>query len=121
MYYNKGDLEKARDCYERALEIRKEKLGPNHVDVVSCYINLGNVYYNKGDSEKSRDYYEQVLEIRKEKLGPNHVDVADSYIDLGDVYYDKGDSEKARDYYEPEEEWSLYRDALRLFQLIIYY
>jgi tetratricopeptide (TPR) repeat protein len=66
VYYKKGDLEKAKDYYERALEIRKEQLGPNHVNVASSYICLGNVYYNKGDLEKARDYYEQALEIRKE-------------------------------------------------------
>jgi tetratricopeptide (TPR) repeat protein len=30
---NTDDLEKAKHCYERALEIRKEQLGPNHGDV----------------------------------------------------------------------------------------
>jgi tetratricopeptide (TPR) repeat protein len=59
------------------MEIEKEKLGPNHVDV--SYIHLGNVYYKKDDLEKAKDYYERALEIRKEQLGPNHVDVATSF------------------------------------------
>ena len=44
MYYNKDDLEKAKVCCERAVEIRKEQLGPNHVDVASYYNKLARLY-----------------------------------------------------------------------------
>ncbi len=37
-----GEFAKAKDYYERALEIRKEQLGPNHVDVAASYNDLGN-------------------------------------------------------------------------------
>ena len=68
LYCKNGDLEKAKDYYERALEIRKEQLGANHVDVATSYIGLGNVYYKKDDLEKAKDYYERALEFRKEQL-----------------------------------------------------
>ena len=66
MYYQEGDLEKAKDYNERALEIRKGQLGANHVDVAVSYIRLGSVYYKKDDLEKAKDYYERALGIRKE-------------------------------------------------------
>jgi tetratricopeptide (TPR) repeat protein len=53
VYYKKDDLEKAKDYYERALEIRKEQLGPNHVHVAVSYFRLGHVYCKKDDLEKA--------------------------------------------------------------------
>ncbi len=95
-----GDFAKAKDYCERALEIRKEQLGSNHVDVAASYNNLGNVYRKTGEFAKAKDYYERALEVRNEQLGSNHVDVATSYNSLGNVYNDTGKFVKAKDYYE---------------------
>ena len=65
MYYKKDDLEKAKDYYERALEIRKEQLGANHVDVAKFYNALGILCNDAGDLGKAKDYHERALEIRK--------------------------------------------------------
>ena len=97
------ELEKAKEYYEWALELEKEQLGTNHVDVAASYNNLGNVYSDTGDLEKAKEYYEWALEIQKEQLGANHVDVAASYNNLGNVYSKTGDLEKAKEYYE----WAL--------------
>ena len=98
-----SEFAKAKDYYERALKIRKEQLGPNHVDVAVSYNNLGNVYCDTGQVAKAKDYYEQALEIRKQQLGANHVDVAASYNNLGNVYWNTGEFAKAREYYQ----WAL--------------
>ena len=95
-----GEFAKAKDYFERALEIRKEQLGPNHVDVAASYNNLGMVYDDTGEFAKAKDYYERALEIRKKQLGPNHVDVAASYNNLGMVYRNTGEFAKAKDYHE---------------------
>jgi tetratricopeptide (TPR) repeat protein len=67
VYYKKDDLEKAKDYYERALEIREEQLGPNHVDVAKSYNALGILCNDAGDLGKAKDYHERALEIRKEQ------------------------------------------------------
>ena len=61
-----GDLEKAKGYHEWTLEIRKEQLGFNHVDVAKSYNNLGNVYRKRGDLEKGKECYQWALEIQKE-------------------------------------------------------
>ena len=88
MYWETGDLEKAKEYYEWALKIQKQQLGTNHVDVASSYNNLGTVYSKTGDLEKAEEYYEWALEIKKEQLGANHVSVATSYSNLGTVYWE---------------------------------
>ena len=60
---DKGDLQFASDCHQRALEIQLEQLGPNHIKVAASYNNLGNVCADKGDLQLARDYYQRVLEI----------------------------------------------------------
>ena len=62
-----ADLEKAKEYHEWALEIKKEQLGSNHVNVAMSYNNLGNVYSDTGDLEKAKKYHEWALQIRKEQ------------------------------------------------------
>jgi Tfp pilus assembly protein PilF len=68
LYCKKSDLEKAKDYYQLALQIRKEQSDPKHVDVIESYNELAVVYRNTGDLEKAKDYYERALEIQKEQL-----------------------------------------------------
>ena len=96
---NKGDLQLARDYHQRALEIRLEQLGPNHIDVASSYDNLGTLCGTKGDLQHARDYHQRALIIQLEQLGPNHIRVAACYNNLGNVCENKGDLQHARDYY----------------------
>ena len=82
------------------MEIEKEKLGPNHVNVARSFMWLGYLYCKKGDLEKAKDYYQLTQQIRKEQSDPKHVDVIKSNNKLAVVYRNTGDLEKAKDYYE---------------------
>ena len=86
MYQRKGDLDLAKDYYQRAPEIQGKQLVPNHVDVASSYNNICNVYQRKGDLNQAKDYHQRAIEIKEKQLGPNHVDVASSYNNIGNVY-----------------------------------
>ena len=90
----------ALEYCQQALEIKKDQLGPKHVDVAESYNNLGVVYSDTGDLEKAKEYHQLALEIKKEQLGPKHVAVAESYNNLGVVYSDTGDLEKAKEYHQ---------------------
>ena len=81
-----GELEQAKDYHQKAIEIRKNALGPNHIDVATSYNNLGLVYEALGELEQAKDYHKKAIEIRKNALGPNHITVAASYDNLGSVY-----------------------------------
>ena len=39
-----GELERAKEYHILAMEIEKEKLGPQHVGFATTYSNLGTVY-----------------------------------------------------------------------------
>ena len=82
-----GDLEQAKQYYEKALAIETEQLGSNHVSVATSYNNIGGVHYDLGDLEQAKQYYEKALAIQTEQLGSNHVSVATSYNNIGLVHY----------------------------------
>ena len=58
-----NEFQQAKDYYQQALEIWKTQLGPNHVDVATCYFNLGTVYSKMNEFQQAKDYYQQALEI----------------------------------------------------------
>ncbi|CAF0955186.1 unnamed protein product [Rotaria sordida] len=99
-YNYMGEYSKALSSHERALEIRKIALPPNHPDLASSYNGIGLVYYDMGEYSKALSSYERSLEIRKIALPPNHPDLATSYNNIGIVYYNMGEYSKALSSYE---------------------
>ena len=95
-----GDLEQAKENYERALTIYLKKLDPDHLDVAMCYNNLGSVHSDLGDLEQAKENYERALTIYLKKLDPDHPHVATCYNNLGNVHKTLGDLEQAKENYE---------------------
>ena len=77
--------ERAKEYHILAMEIEKEKLGPQHVRLATTYSNLGIVYRDLGELERAKEYHILAIEIEKEKLGPQHVGLATTYSNLGIV------------------------------------
>ena len=100
VHRNLGDLELAKENYERALTIFLKKLDPDHPDVAMCYNNLGSVHSDLGDLEQAKENYERALIIYLKKLNPDHPAVATCYNNLGTVHSDLGDLEQAKENYE---------------------
>jgi len=96
VHTDKGDYDKALDCYERSLAIADE-LGNKRGNGMNLG-NIGYVYWNKGDYDKAMDYYERALAIADE-LGDKH-GMGYSLNNIGSVYYYKGDYKNAEEYLE---------------------
>jgi len=82
-YYDKGDYDKAIDCYQKAIDIKPDD---------EAYYNMGIVYDAKGDYDKAIEYYQKAIE-----LNPND---NETYYNMGNAYYNKGDYEKAIECYQ---------------------
>ena len=95
-----GDYQQAKECYERALPIQLNMLGPDHVYVARMYENMGNLHRNLGDYQQAKEYYERARSIRLNKLGPDHADVAMTYLNMGNLHRNLGDNQQAKNYYE---------------------
>ena len=63
-YREVGDLNKAKDYYNRALAVALETLGPEHSDVGSSYRNdLACVHLDAGDLKQAIEFYDRALAI----------------------------------------------------------
>ena len=81
-----GEHQQAKEYYERALSIKLNKLGPDHVDVASTYHDMCTLHIKDlAEHQQAKEYYERALSVQLNKLGPDHVHVARTYRFLGDV------------------------------------
>jgi len=96
LYWYKGDLDRALECYKESLAIKEELDDKN--GVADSFNNIGLVYWSKGDLDRAMKYYQQSLAIR-EKLD-NKQKIATSLNNLGNVYSMKGDLDRAMKYYQ---------------------
>lgn len=91
-YYYKGDFEKSKTYYDKALKIAKEKLGeePYHI-----LIGYAVVYYKaRGENDEAIDLLFRALE-NLEKSGGNPAIRAVILQNIGNNYREKGDYEQA--------------------------
>ncbi|XP_022778206.1 uncharacterized protein LOC111319731 isoform X1 [Stylophora pistillata] len=93
VHCNLGELNQAKEFYDRALGIRLKKLA-------STYGNLGTVHCNLGELSQAKEYHDRALTIRLKILGPDHVDVASTYHNLGIVHRKLGDVKKGKEYHD---------------------
>jgi tetratricopeptide (TPR) repeat protein len=84
----------------RVLAINERHYGPDHPEVATTLVNLGNAYESLGDSQKSRELLERALIIKERHYGPDHPEVATTLANLGNAYESLGDSQKSRELLE---------------------
>ena len=93
-----GELQKAKENFEQALEILLVTAGPNDASVADSYNKIGSVYRCLGKLQLSKDYYERAYKILDNQCGPKTTQVAASYNSIGVLMHDLGELEKAKDY-----------------------
>ena len=71
-----GEHQQAKEYYERALSIKLNKLGPDHVDIARTYQNMGTLQYVLGEHQQAKEYYEGALSIQLSRLGSDHFHLA---------------------------------------------
>lgn len=93
IYEIKGELNKAKEMYEKVLKI-EDKLGRPD-SIANAYGNLGTIYQTEGELDKAEEVYEKVLKI-EDKLGrPDGI--ANAYGNLGVIYRTRGQLDKAEE------------------------
>lgn len=65
VYDAEKNLNKALDCYEKSLAIKKRILGDRHISISATLNNIGNIYESKGDHASALDSYHRSLSIKK--------------------------------------------------------
>ena len=86
--------------HEKALDVRRRRLGARHPDVAQSQTRLATDLYFAGRYDEARAQFVQALEIQEAVLGPDHADLAATLGGLGLVHRRAGQPERARDFLE---------------------
>jgi tetratricopeptide (TPR) repeat protein len=57
---------------QRALKIREQQLGPQHLDTALSLNNLAELYRTQGKYVEAEPLYQRALSIHEQQLGPQH-------------------------------------------------
>ncbi|MCA9716545.1 MAG: tetratricopeptide repeat protein, partial [Myxococcales bacterium] len=91
-----GKLDEARRAYERGLELKRETLGEDSLELASPLNNLARVEFISGDLDKGLALTERAQEIYERALGPNHPRLAITLYNRGAAYARRHDYATAR-------------------------
>ncbi|MBI3849306.1 MAG: tetratricopeptide repeat protein [Verrucomicrobia bacterium] len=81
-----GESERAVAHLQRALELRRAKLGPNHRDTLTSMHSLATAYESAGKLDQALPLLEETLKLQKTTLGRDHTNTLRSMNSLGNLY-----------------------------------
>ncbi len=99
VYRNLGLYDHAQPLLENALEIRRNLLGEEHLDVAAGQYELAMLYSLQRDPRDAA-LHQRALEIRRELLGPDHMTVAESLLGIGDARLNRLKPNQALPYFK---------------------
>jgi tetratricopeptide (TPR) repeat protein len=82
LYKRQGKFEDAAPLFERALEITKHQLGPDHPKLSDIYYNIHSMYFKQQKWDKALPYLEKSIAIDEKVFGPFHPEVLQSKMEL---------------------------------------
>ncbi len=90
-----GNYEQAVLAAQKALEVAKTTLGPDHPYVAISLNNLAMLHSSQGEYLKAEPLYKRSLAIWEKLLGPNHPYVANLLNSLSELYHAMGKEQEA--------------------------
>lgn len=92
--------DRAREYYDRAIDLRRRVLGEDHPTTSFSLTNLASLLVQTGQVEEALPAFREALAIRRNAFGPEHPAVASVLYQMGWAHANLGEHEAARDYYE---------------------
>ncbi len=96
-YSGLGLASEAAEMFERALSLRQQMLGADHLETVATIDSLASAWWMAGQYDRAIRLSEQVLEVRRSKLGTDHPLTLTAMNDLAVCYEDSGRLDRAID------------------------
>jgi tetratricopeptide (TPR) repeat protein len=92
-----GDVDRARQSYEKALAVRIRSSGETHPKVSESLTALGSIAYTQGKAAEAENYWMRSLAVDERILGPNHPDIAVTLNNLGRLDVERRNFKRARE------------------------
>ncbi len=86
IYRKLGLFDTARQFFAEALQIRRQQLPSDHLDVAESLNGLAVLHAQLGEFEQAEPLFEEALAIREQALGPDDLKVAVSLSNLASLY-----------------------------------
>ncbi|HXJ57057.1 MAG TPA: serine/threonine-protein kinase [Verrucomicrobiae bacterium] len=90
-----GEAERSVSHLQRALELRRARLGPDHPDTLTSMGDLAAAYLSAGKLDQALPLAEETLKLRKANLEPDHPNTLDSMDRLAWAYLVSGKLKQA--------------------------
>jgi tetratricopeptide (TPR) repeat protein len=94
-----SSTDKAMELFQQALALRRQCLGPDHVDVATTLNNIGRIHVQGDQFDQALGYYQDALRIRRISLGTNSLDYAATAFNAGQSLHQKGKLNEAIELY----------------------
>jgi FOG: TPR repeat len=104
VYHGSGAANRAASYYHKALAIRINLHGEDHVSTAESYDKVGTAYSEQGDYERALNFHHKAKHVNKKLLGRYHKVTAKSFWNIGDVHYRKGEYDNALLYFNKAKE-----------------
>jgi hypothetical protein len=89
-----GEAPLAVEVFQKSLDTRRTKLGPDHPDTLGTMNNLAAAYLAGGQLAKAVPLYEDTVQKSKAKLGPEHPHTLKRVNNLAAAYHADGQWKK---------------------------
>jgi len=91
----RGELDRARELYQQAMELRQRWLGPDHPDVAKMHNNYAVFLRDIGELDAAAEHAGEALRILTQELGEQHVLTARALYNLARLERDRGHRDRA--------------------------
>lgn len=89
-------VDDAKRYYENAIEITKEKLGPEHIFNIALTVNYAMMLNDQGFFEDAAHLYQQAIAKAENTIGFEHQFTLVAYNNLGDNFFSMGNLQSAK-------------------------
>ncbi|CAF2071495.1 unnamed protein product [Rotaria magnacalcarata] len=95
----KGNHGKSLELEQKALAMKREKLGSDDPHVADVLCNMSGSYYQKGDYKQALETCNNALTIYKRTLCEDDLKIAGCYLNMGTIHEKMGKISEALEYF----------------------
>ncbi|CAF2988083.1 unnamed protein product [Rotaria sp. Silwood2] len=86
VYSGKGNYEDGMKWYEKSVNIMRETMNSDDLNIAACFASIGNIHLKREDYKQALKAYQNALNIWTQVLGENHLKIVMCLINMGVVH-----------------------------------
>ncbi len=99
-YLKEGNEKKAKECWEKGIEVTEKQFGENAIELLPVYLRLTDILFEYGQLQEARVYAEKAVKIAEKHLKEDDADLARYNFTQGILYFECHDFAKASETFQ---------------------